>query len=292
MSDESTDGTVTWRELMDETAGRLRRSGLVERPEVEARWIVEQATGTTSAELSGVLPERATVRGVAALDSMVDRRVGGEPIQYVLGNWPFRSLDLLVDGRALIPRPETELVAGAAIETIEDRAGPIVVDLGCGSGAIGLSVAAERPDAFVHLTDASADALQLARANLAGLGVRGGRVSVHHGDWFDALPSGLEGMVDCIVSNPPYVATADELPESVLRWEPSSALYAGADGLDDLQAIVAGSHDWLRPDGLLVLELDPRQVEAVSSAMANAGFAISVGADLAGHDRWLVGRLD
>ncbi len=144
------------------------------------------------------------------VDEMVARRAKGEPLQYVLGRWGFRTLDLMVDRRVLIPRPETEVVAGLAIDALPTSG--VLVDLGTGSGAIALSAAAERwPDVEVWATDASAEALAVARANLAGLGRRGAVVRLVEGDWFVALPHELRGHVDVLVSNPPYVAATDPL---------------------------------------------------------------------------------
>ena len=145
---------------------------------------------------------------------MVARRAHGEPLQYVLGRWGFRTLDLLVDRRVLIPRPETEVVAGLAIDALAalDRPG-VAVDLGTGSGAIALSLAAERwPHVEVWATDVSPDALAVARANLAGLGRRAAVVRLLEGTGSSALPGDLRGRVDVIVSNPPYVPADAPLP--------------------------------------------------------------------------------
>ena len=293
MSDESVEHTVTWAELLEETAGLLRGSGIVDNPAVEAKWIVEQATGTRGAELQELLADPATVRGVGHLDHMVARRVAGEPVQYVLGSWSFRSLDLMVDRRVLIPRPETEVVAGLAMAELDRQrpdGGGTVVDLGTGSGAIGLSIVAERPVSRVLLTDASSDALSVARANLAGLGLAGRIVEVVQGSWFEAMPDDLVGQCDVIVSNPPYVRTVDELPAAVLDWEPTTALHAGLDGLADLRVIVAEASGWLRPGGALVLEMDPAQISLVAERLEAGGYSVSVHRDLAGVERAIVAR--
>ena len=166
----------------------------------------------------------------------------GEPLQYVLGSWAFRRLDLMVDRRVLIPRPETEEVAGVAVDLARCvTAAPLhCADLGTGSGAIGLSLAAElathrpRLDAEVWLTDVSTDALDVARANLAGLGRGAPTVRVAAGSWFDALPDDLRGRLDVVVANPPYVARrrSGRRRRSCATWEPHVRLFAGADGLD------------------------------------------------------------
>ncbi len=293
MSEEDFEHTVSWRELLDETAGQLRLSGVADNPAMEAKWIIEEATGTSGAELQEILADPATVRAVGHLDRMVARRTAGEPIQYVLGSWSFRSLDLMVDRRVLIPRPETEIVAGLAMAELDRQrpdGGGTVVDLGTGSGAIGLSIVAERVVSRVLLTDMSADALSVARANLAGLGVVGSVVEIAHGSWFEALPASLIGQCDVIVSNPPYVRTTDQLPEAVLDWEPTNALHAGVDGLDDLRTIIAEAHDWLRPAGALVLEMDPGQIQVVAASLETGNFSVSVHRDLAGFERAIVAR--
>ncbi len=149
-------------------------SRAIDEPEISARRIIEEASGWDGAELAPHLDDPPTEATMAHLDHMVARRLSGEPVQYVVGRWDFRSLDLMVDHRVLIPRPETEEVAGLAIDEARrfTAAGiaPTVVDLGTGSGAIGLSVAVEVPEAQVHMTDASTDAAAVARANLTGIG--------------------------------------------------------------------------------------------------------------------------
>ena len=277
------DGTLTWRELWDETAALLG-----ERP--QARWICETASGLDGAEFVAALDERATERMVSHLDRMVARYRGGEPLQYVLGHWAFRRLDLLVDGRVLIPRPETELVAEIAIERARLMPRPLVAaDLGTGSGAIGLSMVAELPitGVTVWVTDVSPDALAVARANIAGVGRPGSNVRVGEGSWFEALPDELLGRLAVVVANPPYIADDDpEVDSAVRQWEPGSALFAGSDGLDDIRRIVADAPSWLRPGGALVLEIGHRQGAVVAGLLEAAGLVdIEIRPDLAGRDR-------
>jgi release factor glutamine methyltransferase len=296
------EATVPWRALLAEAAATLAAGG-IESAEVEARRIVEEATGHEgTAALMAHLDEPATVRGVAALDRMVVRRLAGEPLQYVLGRWGFRTLDLMVDRRVLIPRPETEGVVDHVLvelarrreETAGDDAEPgpaVVVDLGCGSGAIGLAVAAEWRGAEVHLVDLSADAVAVARANLAGLGMAGRTVAVHHGSWFDPLPPDRAGRVDVVVSNPPYVAADDPLPPVVADWEPADALVSGPTGLEAVERILSEAVSWLAPSGLVVLEIGATQGDAARAAAEAAGLAeVDVRPDLSGRDRTLVAR--
>lgn len=290
------EGTVVWRSLLAEA--ELVLAEVSENPAVDARRIVERASGNEGAQFLLGLEEPVTERGMHFFDLMVERRRTGEPLQYVLGCWGFRELDLLVDRRVLIPRPETETVvefALAELDALRSSAADrrlLVVDLGTGSGAIGLSVAAERERVEVWLTDASDDALAVARANLAGLGRAGTRVTIAAaGEWFAALPTELMGTIDLIISNPPYVADGDDLPAVVRDWEPASALFAGSDGLDDLRRIVAEAPRWLAPGGVLVVELAPTQALQFAELGRRAGFAsLDIVADLAGRDRAVICR--
>ena len=291
------EGTISWREVLVETESRLVGSGHDRATAVrEARWIVEEASGSTSVAELEVL---ATVRGMAHHDAMVERRLGGEPVQYVLGRWPFRTLDLMVDRRVLIPRPETEVVAGLVLDEVDRLAAgrdpavePILVaDLGTGSGAIGLSVAVERVGTRVWCTDVSPDALVVARANCAGLGSPAQRVTVAEGLWFDALPVDLRGRFEVIASNPPYVAPDEHLPAEVLDWEPGGALFSDDRGMADLRVLVDGAWDWLAPGGALVLEMAPDQTGLIAELAQATGYVeVSVRRDLTDRDRVLVAR--
>jgi release factor glutamine methyltransferase len=282
------EGTVSWRELLAGAERSLAQAGL-ESPAVDARWIVQRASGHEGAELTIGLDEPATQRGVSHLDAMLARRRAGEPLQHVVGSWGFRTLDLLVDARALIPRPETEVVAGLALDAIADVASPTAVDLGTGTGAIALSLAAEHPTVEVWATDRSVDALDVARANLAGLGRPAARVRIAEGVWFGALPAELLGRLDLVVSNPPYVAEGDELPDEVRLWEPAVALVPGPTGLEDVELIVAEATRWLQPGGVLVVEHGATQAAAVRALAEAAGLVeVRTESDLAGRDRALV----
>jgi len=283
---------LTWAALQREVQAKLTADGLPTAA-AEARWIVEEASGLDAVDAAS---QPVTRRGALAVDRMVGRRRAGEPIQYVLGRWAFRTLDLFVDRRVLIPRPETEVVAGHALAEVDRRWAErgervVVADLGTGSGAIGLALAAEREWTEVWLTDASADALAVARANLAGLGRPAARVTVTEGAWFEALPDDARGTLDVVVSNPPYIAAHEELPPSVVEWEPAAALVAGPEGTEDLEHLVAEARHWLAPGGALVLELAPAQAAPLAAEAVAAGYAdVRIEADLAGLDRALVAR--
>ena len=261
----------------------------------EARFICEHAAGLNAAEFGVALDDVVTQRMGLHAQQMVGRRLAGEPLQYVLGRWGFRHLDLMVDRRVLIPRPETEFVVEVALALAREcDPNRTVVDLGTGCGAIGLSMAYELPLAgtTVWITDSSAGALDVARANLAGIGRAGANVRVADGDWYAALPDALRGTVDVIVSNPPYISDTDPDIEQIVReHEPHTALFAGTDGLDDLRVIIAEARQWLRPMGALVVEIGHRQAEAVLQLMRDANLRnAEVRPDLVGRDRVAVAR--
>jgi release factor glutamine methyltransferase len=288
----------TWAELRNQAEAALANPS-------EARWLLEEVSGLDGAELLAEADRPAPGRAVRRVDELVARRRAGEPLQYVLGSWSFRGVDLMVDSRVLIPRPETEMTVEVAIEEVgragkqRGRADPwgggvttyAVADLGTGSGALALALAAELPDAEVWATDASADALEVARANVAGIGTPGVRVRLAEGSWYEALPERLRGALALVVSNPPYVARDEMLPPEVADHEPVEALVSGPTGLEAIEIVVGKAPGWLEPDGVLVCELAPHQAEAALGFARGAGFAeVSVRSDLAGRDRVLVAR--
>lgn len=275
---------TTVRELVESTAAVVGDRN-------HARWLVEVAVSAD--HLDEVLDEEVTERMVAHLDVMVGRYRTGEPLQYVLGRWAFRHLDLFVDQRVLIPRPETEVVAGVAIEfarAVEDDR--TLIDLGTGSGAIGLSLAMELPldGTAVLMTDVSSDALAVAQANLAGIGRSARNVTLIESRWFDDVPHALRA--DVIVSNPPYIASdSPEVDRSVDQYEPSIALYSGPEGLDAIREIVENAGNYLKPNGVLVLEIGFDQADAVRELLTKHGYAhIEIRRDVFGNDRIAIGR--
>ncbi|MDH3707576.1 MAG: peptide chain release factor N(5)-glutamine methyltransferase [Acidimicrobiia bacterium] len=282
------DGTIAWRELYDEARDQLAAVG--DTPDVDARRIVEAASGHEGADFALGMSELVTERGMARFDAMLARRLRGEPLQYVVGRWGFRTLDLAIDQRVLIPRPETETVVEVALSELDRAGGHRVLDLGTGSGAIALSIAVEREETEVWAVERSADAVVVARANLAGVGRAATRVRIVEGSWFEALDPALEGTFDLIVSNPPYVAADDPLPAVVADWEPAEALIPGPAGTEAIAAIVTAAPRWLRAGASLVVELAPPQSSWAVDAAAGAGLAAEVLPDLHGRDRVLVAR--
>ena len=275
-----------WRDLLVEVTAVLGSAQ-------EATWMAVEASGYDRTQLLARLDEAVPARAGAHLSAMVARRCAGEPLQYVLGRWPFRQLELFVDRRVLIPRPETEEVVEWALEEVGRAPGPDrrlrVADLGTGSGAIALSLAVELR-AEVWATDVSADALDVARANLAGIGMWAAPlVRLVQGSWWDALPGELQGGFDLVVANPPYVGAGEQLPAVVADWEPELALRAGPDGLDALRRLIPGAASWLVAGGVLVVEHAPHQAGA-AAALARAAGAVrtAVRTDAQGRHRALV----
>lgn len=289
MTDSTNDVHVTWREL-------LARTTATTGDRVVAKWLCEHASGCDGHEFTEILDELVSERSGEHLRLMTHRFMNGEPLQYVMGRWAFRRLDLLVDPRVLIPRPETELIVEYVMTHVRSTGSVVrIAELGTGSGAIGLSLLDELPfeSAIVWMTDASDDALNVARANAAGIGRQAVGARFAMGDWFEALPGDLRGTFDAIVSNPPYIAEGDaEVGESVLQWEPRRALFAGDEGLADLRTIIEGAAEWLAPGGMLAVEMGYTQADAVSIMFADNGFIdVVVRQDLAKRNRFVTGVL-
>lgn len=277
--------TITWSDLLAQTAETIGDRNI-------ARWLCEHASGLDGSEFVSQLDELVPARAGIHLESMVRRYLSGEPLQYVMGRWAFRHLDVMVDRRVLIPRPETEQLVDIVLEFLSGCTDTprMVVDLGTGCGAIGLSILAESSPGSVevHVTDNSIDALDVARANAAGIGRSATRLFMHHGSWFEAVPNNLRGRCHVVASNPPYIADDDsEVERIVSDWEPRSALFAGVDGLDDVRTVVAGAREWLAPGGLLVLEIGHTQGDAVLALLSDSGLVDGeILLDLAGRPRF------
>jgi release factor glutamine methyltransferase len=263
--------------IVERAAALLAEHG-IETARVDAEWIVAHVLGVKRSELVA-LNEDVDDRGVWPL---VERRTAREPLAYVLGEWGFRRLMLRCDARALVPRPETEVVVERCLELLRGVERPRVLDVGTGTGAIALALADELEGAEVVATDASSDALELARENarLAGLSVK-----LLHQDLRDGLPL---GPFDLIVSNPPYVLSEeiDSLEPEVREWEPREALVDGG----QTDALARHALDVLRPGAPLVLEIHAERALQVSEMLVARGYEVRISSDLTGRDRVVVAK--
>jgi release factor glutamine methyltransferase len=224
----------------------------------------------------------------AAYMALLNRRLNGEPIAYILGYREFYGLKLKVTPATLIPRPDTETLVEAALAKIPQDKNSQVLDLGTGTGAIALAIAKHRPQAFVYAVDASQATLGVAIENAKNLEID--NVKFILSDWFSALKN---EKLDVIVSNPPYIEANDiHLTQGDLRFEPLIALASGQDGLDDIRKIIQTAPQHLNPHGWLMLEHGYNQAECVAALLKQAGFhEISHELDLAGIQRVTLGRL-
>ncbi|HEX9855228.1 MAG TPA: peptide chain release factor N(5)-glutamine methyltransferase [Acidimicrobiia bacterium] len=257
-----------------------------ELPRHEAERLLVAVTGRPRAWMIGD-PE-VSERWAAAFFELADRRRRGEPLQYLEGTVQFGPIELLVDPRVLIPRPETEQLFEIAIDLISDVAAPVVVDLCTGSGNVALAIKHARPDSDVYATDVSAEAIEVAEANARRTGLQ---AVFHIGSTYDPLDPALRGGVDLIAANPPYVAAGevDTLPVDVRDHEPRAALVAGESGDEVLAEIAAGAADWLAPGGWLICEINEYRAEQALALLASLDTAIRN--DLAGRPRFVIGRL-
>ncbi len=272
-------------ELIRRSAAYLERHG-VESPTANAETLLMHVLGTDRAGLyarrEGLDTQSARLFGRALC-----RRCAGTPLQHLTGEQAFLDRTLTVRPGVFVPRPETEIVAMAALDAIDGVTAPVVVDVGTGTGAIAVTLAGRRPDAVVSATDVSPEAVALARENARRIGVS---VDVREGDLLSPLDPSLRGRVDLIVSNPPYLTEAEyeDLPIEVRR-DPYRALVGGT----EVHARIADdAHTWLRPGGWLVLEIGEAQAAEVGALLADAGFEdVSIRQDLNGRDRVAAGRL-
>jgi release factor glutamine methyltransferase len=269
------------RELVREGAAKLAR--VADSPQLEAELLLARSLEVPRSALHAranepVLDCDATDR----YEALLTRRALGEPVAYLLGEKEFWSLPLAVTPDVLIPRPETELLVERALTHLPSDAGTQVLDLGTGSGAVALALAHERNACAVLGIDVSGPAVELARRNAAALGID--NVGFRCGDWYGPVDG---ERFDLIVSNPPYIAEDDSrVASGVRRFEPHSALFAGADGLGALRRVIGGAPAHLLPGGWIVVEHGDRQGSAVRGLMADAGLAaVLTFRDLAGAER-------
>lgn len=286
VSDAVTPGSV--REALTAAVDALAAAG-IEEPRLDAELLLAEAAAWERAALVAEPDARLPPPAARRFGEMVRRRLRREPVAYILGRKGFRHLELMVDQRVLIPRPETELLVEVALELRSRR----VLDVGTGSGAIALAVADELPTCEVTATDTSSAALEVARANVARIGLTD-RVEFVEG----TIPDGRE--FDLVLANLPYVAERDwpSLQPEVTQWEPREALLAGPDGLDAYRVLLSESagpfHRYAgQRAGALAVEVGEGQAQAVVELFRDAGFSgIETRRDLAGIERVVLGRAE
>lgn len=255
---------------------------------VDARLLLQHVTGATIAQIVSYPGRQLGPVDRMRFESLVARREAGEPIAYLLGEREFYSRAFAVTPAVLIPRPETEGLVDAALSRLQVQGRPDVVDLGTGSGCVGITLALEHPQARVLAIDASADAIGVARRNAAALGCD--NIDFVIGNWLQGIDGRRLAM---IVGNPPYIAAADaHLGQGDLRFEPRSALTPGDDALADVREIIAQAPAALAEGGWLILEHGHDQGPSVRALLASHGFSeVFSERDLAGHERITGGRM-
>jgi len=288
-----TDSGSQWavKEALDWIVGFLAEKG-DEYPRRSAEWIISAATGLTRLELYAHHDRPLSPTERLEMRKAVKARAKGVPLQYVTGEMPFRRVVIKAAKGVFIPRPETEILVEEGLAFL-GRSGlerPVVVDLCTGSGCVACSIASEDASAIVYAVDICESAVRLARENANRLGLDT-RVTVLCGDLFAPLPSELEGSVDMVLANPPYIPSADvlALPVEVRDFEPNLALDGGADGLVVARRIIEGAARWIRPGGMLAMELDEFRTQDAIEAMEKWFEGSRIRDDLVGRKRFAIG---
>ncbi len=279
---------MTVRQALKNAESRLLREG-VDDPQIEAQVLLAHLLSVSRARLYTDLLEPIPTDAQEVYDRMVERRAVGEPTAYLIGRREFYGLDLHVDPRVLIPRPETELLVELALDSSSALERPIIAEVGVGSGAVAVSLATHLPKATIYATDLSTEALEVAAINCRAYGVEG-RVRLLHGDLLVPVPEAM----DVIVSNPPYVNRRDlsSLPIEIREHEPRVALDGGADGLDIIRRLLPQVRDRLKPGGTFLMEIGYDQAPPVRDLACSAfpESEVELVNDLAGIERVLVVR--
>lgn len=268
-----------------------RLSDVSTTPFLDAEMLLSQALGVSRTELLMYSDKELEQVQIKNFDALVAERNAGKPVAYILGHREFYGREFMVDERALIPRPETEMIIDAAKRLLATVKEPMIVDIGTGSGAIACTLQLELPNAEVAATDISEPALEVAHENAARLRAN---ITFSHGDLYQAFPDSLRGRVDLIVSNPPYLDPEQltlEIKEThALKYEPANALTPGQDAFEVIQQLIDGAHDWLAPNGALLVEIGHDQGQQALDAAKKAfpQHEVQVKKDLGGFDRLLM----
>ena len=271
------------------TAGYFEHKGIDDTPRLDAELLLAHVLDIDRVKLYARFDQPLQEAELNEFKVLMKRRLAGEPVAYITEHQQFWSLDLKVDRRALIPRPETGKLVSRVLDIIDEDDEVSVLDIGTGTGAIALALASERSNIEVTATDVSEDVLELAAENVESLDFED-RVEIVKSDLFE----NIDGNFDIIVSNPPYVseqAYEEEVSDSIREHEPREALEAGAEGLDILDRLVPEAVEYLEEDGYLAVEIGYDQAEVVTELFDESGFEdIEVVQDEAGHDRVVLGR--
>lgn len=284
---------MIWRETLEKTISFLESKGVPDAT-VAAELLVARLLKVSRGFLSGCLDKETHPQHLEAMRRAMKRLACAEPLQYVLGEWDFRSLTLKCDRRALIPRPETEELVTRVLKYLHSRSfssSPFIVDVGTGTGAIALSLAKEYPLGVYLATDISEDAIELAKENAKACNLED-KVKFAIADGLDDFSD--PQIFDVIVSNPPYIETdvIATLDARVKDFEPRLALDGGPSGLEFYDRYLADAINLLKPGGAVFFEIGENQGEAVRSLMFNCGFDdIKIDKDYSGHDRYAYGIL-
>lgn len=280
--------TWTVQRVLTWTAQHFEKKG-IDSPRLTADLLLSHVLGTPRVRLYMDMERPLHKEELAAFRALIERRISGEPTQYLTGAREFYGRPFRVDARVLIPRPETELLVEAVLRDLPKDRPARLLDLCTGSGCIAVTLAVERPLAQVTAVDLSPDACAVARANAEALGVAD-RVSVLEGDLFGAVPPGAR--FEAIASNPPYIASGEIAGLSAeVRREPRLALDGGPEGLDLIQRLVREARGFLTPGGLLAMEIGETQGPRVKGLLEEAGYADArVEKDLERRDRHAFGR--
>jgi len=282
--------TWTLKAALDWTRDYLAEKG-DPHPRRSAEWLLSAATGLSRVEVYAYHDRPLTPEERTVLRDAVRRRAEGEPLQYVTGEVAFRHVVLKVRAGVLIPRPETEVLAGEVLSAIAALPNPRVADVCTGSGCVALAIANEHTGARVWASDISEPAIEVAQDNARRLGLAD-RVQVFACDLLGGLPTELRGTLDAVVSNPPYIPS-DEVPKlsaEVAGFEPHLALDGGPDGLGVFRRLAAESREWLAPGGLFAVELDERRVATAAEEALEWYEEVRVVHDLAGRERIVTAR--
>lgn len=291
MSDDASPrSSWTVLEILRWTTDYFKKQG-IESARVDAEVLLSEILELERIELYAHFDRPMSPDERSAYRALVKRRARREPSAYIVGRREFWSLDIRVDDRVLIPRPDTETLVRTALDYIDAEDTGRLVDIGTGSGAIALALATERPELQIAATDNDADALEVAADNVDAHEL-GDTVELLASDLFDGIPDDWLPL-DYVVSNPPYIAESErpELQPEILDYEPADALFAGDDGLDVIRRLVVDAYQALRPGGVLLFEIGHQQGEATKKLLDDAGFEdVDIVLDYGDRDRVAVGK--